>query len=132
MKSNAMQLSSLAHMMLLCMYTVPGSRLLFVDGMQLLLGRLLKHGSAAKEIYSMFRDPYGMHCLIPMLLLQVPILYMNVYRASLGQRFCEDRIVGPPTAKCGLCRITSMYMYMHVHVHVHACICSNKICWEKG
>ena len=87
--------------------------------MQLLLGRLLEHGSAEKEIYSMFRDPYGIHCLIPMLLLQVPILYMNVYRASLGQRFCEDRIVGPPTAKCGLCRITSMYMYMYMYMHVY-------------
>ena len=79
--------------------------------MQLLLGRLLEHGSAEKEIYSVFRDPYGIHCLIPMLLLQVPILYMNVHRASLGRRFCEDRVVGPPTVKCGLCRITSMYIY---------------------
>ena len=27
--------------------------------MQLLLGHLLEHGSAEKEIYSVFRDPYA-------------------------------------------------------------------------
>ena len=50
------------------------------------------------------RTRMRIHCLIPMLLLQVPIhctvllqvpiLYMNVYRASFGRHFCEDRAVG--------------------------------------
>ena len=60
-----------------------------------------------------------------MLLLQVPILYMNVYRASLGRRFCidfcEDRAVGLLQQTCALCHITctSMYMYMYSHACIY-------------